>query len=117
MDAVVALRCFVDAFSEQEAAALKPLIPALLDEFFKLMNEVRVGILTSAIRCSMAISSHVVVPADCINRPSGPANLGLSRCVTCRGVLRLHHLTCAESLLCLVCGSICPALEAFRFGK
>ena len=41
VDAVVALRCFVDAFSEQEAAALKPLIPALLDEFFKLMNEVR----------------------------------------------------------------------------
>jgi len=40
VDAVVALRCFVDAFSEQEAAALKPLIPALLDEFFKLMNEV-----------------------------------------------------------------------------
>ena len=44
VDAVVALRCFVDAFSEAEAAALKPLIPALLDEFFKLMNEVRAQI-------------------------------------------------------------------------
>ena len=39
MDAVVALRSFVDAFSEEEVAAIKPLIPQLLDEFFKLMNE------------------------------------------------------------------------------
>jgi len=38
---VVALRGFVEAFSEEEVAAIKPLIPALLDEFFKLMNEVR----------------------------------------------------------------------------
>ena len=40
MDAVVALRSFVEAFSEEEVAAIKPLIPQLLDEFFKLMNEV-----------------------------------------------------------------------------
>jgi len=61
VDAVVALRCFVDAFSEQEAAALKPLIPALLDEFFKLMNEARAKDLTDCVKPSAWHSKHVCV--------------------------------------------------------
>jgi hypothetical protein len=60
VDAVVALRCFVDAFSDQEAAALKPLIPALLDEFFKLMNEVALP------SCNL---EPVLVSEDCHSRP------------------------------------------------
>eukprot|EP00899_Mesostigma_viride_P026574 jgi/Mesvir1/7100/Mv09206-RA.2 len=38
VDAVVALRAFVDA--SQDLNELRPILPQLLDEFFKLMNEV-----------------------------------------------------------------------------
>ena len=73
MDAVVALRCFVDAFSDQEAAALKPLIPALLDEFFKLMNEVGTRVIAvSAWQSDFPDTSHGIesyTVATCSARP------------------------------------------------
>lgn len=39
MDSVVALRTFVDAM--QELDDIRPILPHLLDELFRLMNEVR----------------------------------------------------------------------------
>ena len=40
MDAVVALRNFIDGYDEEGLQQVKPLIPQLLDVFFQLMQEV-----------------------------------------------------------------------------
>ena len=40
VDAVVALRSFIDAFDTEGLQQVKPLIPQLLDVFFQLMQEV-----------------------------------------------------------------------------
>ncbi len=40
MDAVVALRNFIDAFDEGHIDTVKPLIPQLLDSVFNLMQQV-----------------------------------------------------------------------------
>ena len=40
VDAVIALRAFVDASDEGSVSAMRPLLPRLLDELFKLMAEV-----------------------------------------------------------------------------
>ena len=37
----MALRPFMEEYEEEDIAALKPLIPQLLNEIFKLMSEVR----------------------------------------------------------------------------
>lgn len=42
VDAVMAARSFIDAYSDDAVEAIKGLIPALLDQIFKLMAEVRV---------------------------------------------------------------------------
>ena len=44
VDAVVALRSFIDAFDTEGLQQVKPLIPQLLDVFFQLMQEVRLFI-------------------------------------------------------------------------
>ena len=41
VDATMALRPFMEEYEEEDIAALKPLIPQLLNEIFKLMSEVR----------------------------------------------------------------------------
>ena len=41
VDAVVALRSFIDAFDSEGLQKVKPLIPQLLDVFFQLMQEVQ----------------------------------------------------------------------------
>ena len=46
MDAVVALRSFIDAFDTEGLQRVKPLIPQLLDVFFQLMQEVSLPKLT-----------------------------------------------------------------------
>ncbi len=49
VDAVVALRSFIDAFDTEGLQQVKPLIPQLLDVFFQLMQEVslpRLNLLT-----------------------------------------------------------------------
>jgi hypothetical protein len=38
---VMAARSFIDAYSEEAVGEIKGLIPALLDQIFKLMAEVR----------------------------------------------------------------------------
>ena len=40
MDAVIALRNIVDAYSEDHLDAMKPHLPSLLDSLFRLMAEV-----------------------------------------------------------------------------
>jgi hypothetical protein len=40
VDAVMAARSFIDAYSEEAVGEIKSLIPALLDQIFKLMAEV-----------------------------------------------------------------------------
>ena len=46
VDAVVALRSFIDAFDTEGLQQVKPLIPQLLDVFFQLMQEVSLPRLT-----------------------------------------------------------------------
>ena len=46
VDAVVALRSFIDAFDTEGLQQVKPLIPQLLDVFFQLMQEVGLPTLT-----------------------------------------------------------------------
>lgn len=41
VDAVMAARSFIDAYSEDAVEEIKGLVPALLDQIFKLMAEVR----------------------------------------------------------------------------
>lgn len=53
VDAVVALRSFIDAFDTEGLQQVKPLIPQLLDVFFQLMQEVQplsCSLLSSAFR-------------------------------------------------------------------
>lgn len=40
VDATMALRNFIEEYEEEDIGALKPLIPQLLNEIFKLMSEV-----------------------------------------------------------------------------
>ncbi|KAK9824621.1 hypothetical protein WJX72_011782 [[Myrmecia] bisecta] len=40
VDAVIALRSLIDAYPEERLAEIQPLVPQLLNEFFKLMSEV-----------------------------------------------------------------------------
>ena len=42
MDAVVALRNFIDKYDAEDLQQVKPLIPQLLDVFFQLMQEVHI---------------------------------------------------------------------------
>ena len=55
VDAVVGIRHFVDAYSEEHVEHIKPLIPQLLNQFFSLMREVHVCSLSSG----PAFFSHV----------------------------------------------------------
>ena len=55
VDAVVALRSFIDAFDAEGLQQVKPLIPQLLDVFFQLMQEVGTQRLSH-----MAYSGHIV---------------------------------------------------------
>ena len=43
MDAVIALRSIVDAYSDDHLDDMKPHLPSLLEHLFRLMSEVSLG--------------------------------------------------------------------------
>lgn len=58
VDAVVALRSFIDAFDTEGLQQVKPLIPQLLDVFFQLMQEVTPLIQILHAQRHMRVHSH-----------------------------------------------------------
>lgn len=58
VDAVVALRSFIDAFDTEGLQQVKPLIPQLLDVFFQLMQEVTPLIHILHAQRHMRVDSH-----------------------------------------------------------
>ena len=55
VDAVVALRAMVEAYDDDALEAIKPLVPALLNELFALMNEVRVHARVCRVPCAVCV--------------------------------------------------------------
>ena len=65
VDATMALRLFVEEYEEEDIGALKPLIPQLLNEIFKLMSEVCSLLNTLQCSCLAPRGSIQYVPAEC----------------------------------------------------
>lgn len=61
MDAVVALRSFIDAFDSEGLQQVKPLIPQLLEVFFHLMQQVSLGLHGLANLCALAAMRPIIL--------------------------------------------------------
>ena len=95
VDAVVALRSFIDAFDTEGLQQVKPLIPQLLDVFFQLMQEVllcsapNVALLPSAQQDNQLLQIQPHLTDTCL--------LHLQQ--------RIEHLFVLHSL----CARLCPS--------